>query len=99
MKAVEDTKTIDMIGGLPARRGRPPEVPGLTPSQKKERARIRAAERKAKSRAAKADTHGTLTVTLPLDVLVQFREFLKFKDQTQEEVLERLIRSQLLRKR
>lgn len=95
-KHLGDTSTIDMIGGIPCKRGRP-----LTASSPRtvEEKKAAAAARKAKSRALKASTHGTLTVELPLDVLEQFRAFLKFKDLTQEVVLEKLLRTQLLRKR
>jgi metal-responsive CopG/Arc/MetJ family transcriptional regulator len=40
-----------------------------------------------------------LTVELPADLMAEFDEFLKFKDTTRKAVIEKLIRSQLLRKR
>jgi hypothetical protein len=89
MKQTADRFTSDMLN--PAR-GRPPLQDGLTPKE-------RAALRKRKSRAAKADTVSTLSVELPNDVVEAMREFLQFKDETQNQLIERLLRSQLLRKR
>lgn len=40
-----------------------------------------------------------LSVEIPVDVLAQFEEFLKFKDLSKSEVITKLIVSQLLRKR
>lgn len=39
------------------------------------------------------------TVNLPVDLVDQFNEFLKFKDVKRDAVIEKLLRSQLLRKR
>lgn len=41
----------------------------------------------------------SFTVQLPQDVVEGLREWMKFKDLTQSQVVERLIRGQLLRKR
>ena len=41
----------------------------------------------------------TFTVELPYDLVDQFNEFLRFKDLTKSAVIEKLLRSQLLRKR
>jgi hypothetical protein len=41
----------------------------------------------------------TVTVDLPRDVVDGLNEYMKFKDLTKTQVLEKLIRSQLLRKR
>lgn len=41
----------------------------------------------------------TLTVDLPLDVVQGLDEYMKFKNLTKTAVIEKLIRSQLLRKR
>jgi len=40
-----------------------------------------------------------VTFSIPPDVLEQFNEYLKFKDVTKSDVLTKLIKSQLLRKR
>lgn len=41
----------------------------------------------------------TLSVDLPADLIDQFEAFMKFKDLTKAAVIEKLLRSQLLRKR
>ncbi|WP_295751685.1 hypothetical protein [Undibacterium sp.] len=41
----------------------------------------------------------TLTVDLPADVALGFEEYLRFKDLKKSDVIVKLIRSQLLRKR
>lgn len=87
MKQATDFSTIDM---LPGSRGRGRPVTGQA---------LSAAERKRKSRAAKAGVVSTLTVELPADVVEAMREFLEFKDETQSQLIARLLRSQLLRKR
>lgn len=87
MKQSNDFSTIDMLPGS-RRRGRPVTGHALS-----------AAERKAKSRAAKAGVMSTLTVEVPADVVEAMREFLEFKDETQSQLIARLLRSQLLRKR
>ena len=47
------------------------------------------------------EKHGVVACTfdIPQDVLDQFNEYLKFKDITKSDVLVKLIKSQLLRKR
>lgn len=40
-----------------------------------------------------------LCVQLPADLVTEFEAWLKFKDKTKAEVIEKLLRSQLLRKR
>ncbi len=42
---------------------------------------------------------GTLCVQIPVELIAEFEEWLKFKDKTKSEVIEKLLRSQLLRKR
>ncbi|MFZ6776227.1 hypothetical protein ACO0LD_05290 [Undibacterium sp. Ji83W] len=41
----------------------------------------------------------TLCVQLPVSLVAEFEEWLKFKDKSKSEVVEKLLRSQLLRKR
>lgn len=88
MKQVEDTKTIDMLG-LPKRRGRPPSGNAKTGAQ-------RVAELRARRlQEGRAD----VTVCLPLDVIEALNSFIKFKDTNKDAVVEKLIRSQIMRKR
>lgn len=102
MKQIDDTLTIDILDDmkisdsqrkaallLKSGRGRPVTGSAMTP-----------AERKAAQRARQRESGvGQFTVDLPLDLIEQFDAFLKFKDLTKSEVLEKLIRTQLLRKR
>lgn len=50
---------------------------------------------------AHREKHGVVALTfdIPQDVLAQFEEYLKFKDVKKSDVLVKLIKSQLLRKR
>lgn len=86
VKQVEDIKTGDPVGGIPAKRGRPPT--GLA---------LSAAERKRRSRLARGVA--PLAVELPLDVIEGIEKYRLGKDLTQSQVIERLLRSQLLRPR
>lgn len=102
MKQAEDTKTLDMIGGVPGRRGRPPAVcmDGWTDKQKDEARKAAAAARKAAQRARAAESgRTTLTVTLSADLVAAINKAIKFKDETQSQAVERILRNQLLRKR
>lgn len=85
MKDHTDTVTIDLLGGKRPR-GRPATGCAMTPAERK---------RLQRERAGRV----TFTVELPEDLVDQFNEFLRFKDLTKSEVIEKLIRSQLLRKR
>lgn len=91
MKQPDDNSTLDLLApgvGVVRQRGRPATGKAMS-----------VADRQAKRRALRSGTHGTLAVELPLELLEKFREFLKFKDLTQDSVIERLVRQQLLRKR
>lgn len=55
------------------------------------------AERVAAHRARKSLV--TLTVDLPTDCIDGLNEYMQFKDMTKTQVIEKLIRTQLLRKR
>jgi hypothetical protein len=83
MKQVSDDKTIDFIG-----------VKG-TPGRKKIYAS--ASEKQAAYRARHGKT--SFTINLPTDLIDELRQFLDFKDLTRDECIEKLIRTQLLRKR
>lgn len=91
MKQPEDTKTIDMLPAVKRGRGRPPS--GLAPKSS-------SAERMAAKRERdRLSGIGTLTVSLPLDCIEALNAFIKFKDSNKDAVLEKLIRSQIMRKR
>lgn len=55
----------------------------------------------SKRQAAFRERHNlkSFTVNLPVELVDQFNEFLKFKDVKRDAVIEKLLRSQLLRKR
>ena len=90
MKQVGDTKTMDMLPTLKIRSGRPV---GLIPAKS-------AAQRKADQRKRLADSGvRSLTVALDSSVLDALAKFVEFKDLTKSEVVERILRDRLLRKR
>ena len=72
-----------------ARPGRPVSGVAMTGAQRQ----------KARRDRLRAAGVGSLTVELPLDVIQALNEFMRFKDVTQDQVIERLLRQQLLRKR
>lgn len=90
MKDAKDTKTIDFVG-VKRGRGRPADPDTPTPA---ERQRARRAKLKEAGEAKSA-----LYVELPLDVLAGLDRYLEFRDETKAQCIERLIRTQLLRKR
>jgi hypothetical protein len=83
MKQPTDFKTIDMLG-VPARRGRP--------RKHADNAAKQAAYRESNDLV-------TLTVDIPRELAEGFEEYLKFKDMKKNQVIAKLLRSQLLRKR
>lgn len=85
MKDNHDSVTIDLLGGKRPR-GRPATGCAMTAAERK---------RLQRERAGRV----TFTVELPEDLVDQFNEFLRFKDLTKSAVIEKLLRSQLLRKR
>lgn len=71
-------------------RGRPlGEVPAMTPAERQKLRRER----------LKASGVGVLTVELPGDILAAIHKFVEFKDLTINEVVARVLRDRLLRKR
>jgi hypothetical protein len=89
MKDARDNRTLDIEGGARRQRGRPPSEETRT-----------AAERKADSRAAKkAAGLETVTIELSLDVLEAIRAKTVFGVTTQAQVIDKILRNQLLRKR
>jgi hypothetical protein len=90
MRQIEDSKTLDLLGGLPRGRGRP--LSGKPAST--------AAERQAARRDRLRDEgKGVLTVEVSLDVIAALDAFVQFKDVTKGEVVDRILRGTLLRKR
>lgn len=83
MKQLSDTKTVDFIG-VPASPGR-------------KRVYASTAERVAAWRARHAKK--AFTVNLPIDLIDDLKKHLEFKDLTTDACIEKLIRTQLLRKR
>jgi len=88
-KQTEDKVTSDLLApgtGVVRQRGRPPTGTAMT-----------AAERKRKSR----EKHRTVAVAvdLPVDLVLDLQEYLLGKDMTMAAVMEKLLRTQLLRKR
>lgn len=71
-------------------RGRPLSVvPALTPAERQKLRRER----------LKASGVGVLSIELPDDVLASIHKFIEFKDMTISQVVERVLRDRLLRKR
>lgn len=97
MKQIEDTKTLDLLDAVPLKvavpkrgRGRPAgPVPALTSAQ---RQAVRRARLKESGVMA-------LTVSLSADVLAALSKFVEFKDMTKDQVVERILRDRLFRKR
>lgn len=75
--------------GVQRSRGRPASGVAMTTAQRQ----------KARRDRLRAAGVGSLTVQLPLDVINALNEFMRFKNLTQDQVIERLLRQQLLRKR
>lgn len=88
-KQIEDLKTVDMMtpgSGVVRQRGRPPT--GTAKS---------AAERKRESRARAGVK--ALAVDLPVDVIEALDKYRLGKDLTLAQVIEKLLRTQLMRVR
>ena len=79
---------LDVVGTR--RRGRPVSVDGAATG----------AERQAARRdRLKKEGKGVLTVEVSLDVIAALEAFVKFKDVTKGDVVDRMLRTTLLRKR
>ena len=89
MKQVEDKQTGDLLNGFIRQPGRPPTGKALTAAQRQ----------KARRDRLKAAGMVTLTVEVSSECLEAMRDFLRFKDETQDQLIERLLRTQLMRKR
>lgn len=88
-KQIEDTFTGDLLGGVIRQRGRPATGKAMSGAE-------RAAARRERL-AARGKT--TLTVEVSVEVVQALAAFVHFKDETKDEVIERLVRTQLMRKR
>jgi hypothetical protein len=86
MKQPDDKFTVDFLN---APGGRPPRQGALTSAQRQSlrRDRLRLAGKVS------------VTVILPVDIVEGLDKFVQFKGLSKDVVIERLIRSQLLRKR
>lgn len=90
MKQLDDRRTADLFPPGTRPRGRPV---GSTPSKTN-------AERQADYRARRrAAGEKQVAFVLPDDVVEALESFVKFKDETREQVVARILRDRLLRKR
>ncbi len=89
VKQIEDKLTTDLLGGAIRQRGRPSTGQAMTGAERQALRRERLA----------AEGKTTLTVKVSLDVVHALARFTHFKDETKDEVIERLIRTQLMRRR
>lgn len=89
MKDINDTATVDLAGDFKRPRGRPASGTSQTPAerQKAYRERLRA--------SGKQD----LSVIVSADVAEALRKFVEFKDENLGQVVERILRDRLMRKR
>lgn len=89
MKQLEDDRTLDLLGPNTRGRGRPPtgKAKSAAERQRQRRERLRAAGEEF------------LTVHIDANLLDGLRAYIQFKDLTPDQVIDRLLRQQLLRKR
>lgn len=92
MKQLQDTRTLSLPGVAPPKRprGRPPTGNALSGAERQ----------KARRERLKAAGVETLTVEISSEVAEKLRAFVQFKDGTRvDDVIEKLLRTQFLRKR
>lgn len=90
MRQIEDSKTLDLLGGLPRRRGRPnSDKPASTAAERQAARRLR----------LKESGKSVLTVEVSVDVIDALDAFVRFKDVSKGDVVDRILRGTLLRKR
>lgn len=89
MKQPEDTKTLDLLGMNTRGRGRP----------RSDQAKSGAERQKARRERLRASGLGVLSVDVSLDILDALEKFVQFKDETKGQVVDRILRDRLLRKR
>ncbi|MHA4871604.1 hypothetical protein ACXZ1M_28330 [Duganella sp. PWIR1] len=89
MKYAEDRRQLDLVAGANRQRGRPPTGVAMS-----------AAERQAARRERLAkEGRGVLTVEVSKDVIEALDAFVKFKPETKGDVVDRILRDRLMRKR
>lgn len=84
----KDDRTME-LPGVVRRPGRPPTGKAMTAAEKKAASRARLA----------AEGKVALNVNVSLEVLEALRKHVQFKDEPQGDVVDRILRSYLLRKR
>lgn len=89
MKQPEDDKTLDLLGPNKKGRGRPATGKALTAAERQKRRRER----------LRASGQDFLTVHIDAALLAGLKAYIQFKDLTPDQVIDRLLRQQLLRKR
>lgn len=89
MKQLDDDKTLDLLGPNKRGRGRPATGGAKSNAQRQK-------ERRARLRD---DGKAFLTVHVDATVLEGLKAYIRFKDMTPDQVIEKLLRQQLLRKR
>lgn len=90
MRYGEDGRQMELVVDGTRRRGRPSSVDGAATSAERQAARRRRLSEQGK---------GTLTVPVSQEVIDALDRFVRFKDVTKGEVVDRILRGTLLRKR
>ncbi|NVD97943.1 hypothetical protein [Massilia sp. BJB1822] len=89
MRQAENNRTIDLLGGFKRGKGRPSTGKAKSNAERQRNRRERLAE----------SGFVPLTVEIPKELFDGLTKFVKFKDVTKDQVIERLLRQQLLRQR
>lgn len=89
MKQVEDHRTIDLLDGFKRGKGRPNTG----------KAKSNAERQRARRQRLTESGFVPLTVEIPKELFDGLAKFVRFKDITKDQVIERLLRQQLLRQR
>lgn len=91
MRFGEDGRQLELEVVGTRRRGRPVSVAGAATAAERQAAR--------RDRLRNEAGKGVLTVEVSLDVIAALDAFVKFKDVTKGDVVDRILRGSLLRKR
>lgn len=89
MRQAEDKMTGDLLDGFKRPVGRPRTGAAMTAAQRQQARRDRLAE----------EGKGVLTVEVSLEVIEALDKFVQFKDVAKGDVVDRILRGTLLRKR